>query len=517
MPDSTSILGAFKLTGKTRSGLSIGLLNGVTAREHAMLSDGGVPYGMPIEPLTNFFVLRAQQDYNRGATTLGGMLTAVKRDIKDAHLSFLHDSAYTGGLDFLHTWRNKTYFFSLKTIYSRVEGSPGAILETQLSSVHYFQRPDAEHVEVDPTRTSLSGTGGAVEVGKQGGGPWQYVAGFNWRSPGLELNDAGFLRSADQMTEYIWAGYSIYQPVGIFRSFSLNLNHRATWNFGGRNTSIGGNFNAWGQFKNYWSAGLGLSLNGRALSQGALRGGPLLRQAPSRGLWFNVSTDNRRKVRFSLNASGTERTNGDSEYWSVRPQLSIIPSAAMTLSVGPSFSANNSVLQYVETPLYGAENRYIFGAIDQTTVGLTIRLNYSLTPDLSIQLYGMPFVSAGEYSSFKHITDSRSKDLAARYHVFAPDELAYDPAGQIYAVDENRDGTADYSFANPEFNFRELRSNLVIRWEYVPGSTLYVVWSQGRTGSVVDGAFNLRSDLDDLFGVHPYNAFLVKFSYCFQL
>ena len=517
MPGATSILGAFKLTGKTRSGLSIGVLEGLTAKESALLSDGGDPYRVPIEPMTNYFILRAQQDLNRGATTVGGMLTSVKRDIRDAHLSFLHDAAATGGLDFFHSWKNKTYFFSLKTVFSQVHGSPAAILGTQTSSVHYFQRPDADYVTVDPYRTSLSGTGGAVEIGKQGGGHWQYVTGFTWRSPGLELNDVGFLRSSDQMMEYVWAGYSVYEPVGIFRNYSVNLSQRAAWNFGGDTISNGGNLSAYGQFKNFWSAGVGMSLNAESLSQGALRGGPSLRQAAARNLWLSVQTDNRRKIRLSLSASGGQRTNGDSEYWSVRPALNIIPSAAMTLSLGPMFSANRNVLQYVETPVYGTENRYVMGEIDQTTFGLTVRLNYSLTPDLSIQFYGMPFVSAGEYSAFKRITDSRSKDLAARYQVFSTEELSYNRVAQTYAVDENLDGAADYTFANPEFNFRELRSNLVIRWEYRPGSTLYVVWTQERAGSEADGAFHPRDDFEELFGVRPYNVFLVKFSYCFQL
>ena len=335
MPEATPILGAFKLTGKTRSGLSIGVLDSLTARESALLSDGGVPYGLPVEPLTNYFVARAQQDYNGGATTLGGMLTSVNRDIRNANLSFLHDAAQTGGLDFFHSWKNKTYYFSLKTIFSRVHGSPEAILATQTSSVRYFQRPDADYLKVDPTRRSLFGTGGSVEIGKQGGGHWQYVAGFTWRSPGLELNDVGFLRQTDQMTEYVWAGYNVYEPAGIFRSYSVNLNQRATWNFGGQTTSNGGNFNAWGQFKNFWSAGLGLNLSAESLSPSSLRGGPSLRQAPLRSLWFNVQTDNRRKIRLSLSASGTERTNGDSEYWSVRPALNIVPSPALTLSFEP--------------------------------------------------------------------------------------------------------------------------------------------------------------------------------------
>jgi hypothetical protein len=517
MPDATSILGAFKLSGKTRSGLSIGVLESLTARESASIFEEGVSYRLPVEPLTNYFVLRAQQDYHRGATIIGGMLTAVNRNLRDGNLSYLHGAAYTGGVDIFHSWKNKTYYFSLKAVFSRVEGTPEAILETQTSAVHYFQRPDADYLRVDPTRTSLSGTGGTLELGKQGGGHWMYVAGFTWRSPGLELNDVGYLRAGDQMMEYVWVGYRIYEPKGIFRNYSINLNQWAGWNYGGETTFKGGNINLWGTFKNYWSAGGGFNINGESLSQSALRGGPALRQASARNIWYYAETDSRKKIRLELMGNAYWRTNGDSNNWSLNPSLKLVPSAAMSLSVGPMFAKNRNKLQYVETPTAGGDNRYIFGSIDQSTVGMTVRLNYSLTPDLSIQFYGMPFVSAGKYSAFKRITSSRSKDFAARYHVFGAGELAYDAEAQTYAVDENGDGAADYSFANPDFNFRELRSNLVVRWEYIPGSALYVVWSQGRTGSLVDGTFDMRRDFNGLFGIHPYNIFLVKFSYCFQL
>jgi hypothetical protein len=210
------------------------------------------------------------------------------------------------------------------------------------------------------------------------------------------------------------------------------------------------------------------------------------------------------------------RTNGDYSTWTWQPGLTIVPSAALQLSLMPLYMTNRSVLQYVTTTAFEGADRYLFGSIRQKTLGLTVRLNYSLTPDLSIQLYAMPFISAGKYTDFKRITDSRAKDYSRRYQLLGP-TLAHDAAAGQYTVDENGDGTADYSFGDPDFNFRQFRANLVLRWEYIPGSTLYVVWSQGRTGYLMDGAFDLGRDMDGLFGLHPDNAFLVKFSYCFQL
>lgn len=515
-PGATTILGAFKLTGKTKSGLSLGFLDSLTARETAGYFSGGLTGDIPVEPLTNYLALRVQKDFNDGATIVGGMATAVNRGLQDDELSFLHGQAYAGGIDIYHSWSNKNYYLSFKAVVSRVQGTPEAILTTQESPVHYFQRPDADHLGLDPSRTSLSGTGGTLEFGKIGGGHWFYVAALTWRSPGFELNDIGYLRSADMAMQYVWFGYQIYEPFGPFRSANINFNEWAGWNFGGEGIFKGGNINLWGQFKNYWSAGGGFGLNGQGLSAGALRGGPSLRTAPVRNIWFQVETDGRQKVRLSLSGQNSYRPNGDLDIWDWQPALTIVPSSALQLSIIPLYDTNRNVLQYVATPTYGGENRYVMGTIRQKTLGLTIRLNYSLSPDLSIQLYAMPFISAGRYGDFKRITDSRSKDYARRYALFGP-AITYDAAGGQYLVDENGDGLTDYSFGNPDFNFRQFRANLVLRWEYIPGSTLYVVWSQGRTSYLLDGAFDLGRDLSGLFDVHPENVFLVKFSYCFQL
>jgi hypothetical protein len=516
MPSTTAILGAFKLSGKTKSGLSIGVLETVTSKESASVYSGGVYGDVPVEPLTNYFALRVQQDWNRGQTILGGMFTAVNRQLKDGDLAFLHSAAYAGGIDFLHTWDNKNYYFSLKAVASRVQGTPEAILQTQLSSTHYFQRPDADYLSLDPTRTSLMGTGGNLEFGKQGGGHWMYVAGLTWRSPGLELNDIGYLRQTDVMMQYIWAGYRTFEPFGLFRSVNINVNEWSGYDFGGETIFKGGNINLNAQFKNFWGAGFGYNIQGESLSQSSLRGGPSMRYPSGYSTWFNVQTDMRKMIQFSVMGNVSGRGQGDMKDVMVQPGVTIIPSTAFQISIMPSYEQSHNILQYIGTQTLGSESRYIFGTIEQKTAGLTLRLNYSFAPNLTVQYYGMPFVSAGSYRDFKRITNARSKVMDARYELLGG-TAKYDAAGAQYLVDENGDSVADYAFSKPDFNFRQFRSNLVLRWEYVPGSALYVVWSQGRTGALMDGSFDYGRDVQGLFDTHPQNVFLVKFSYCFQL
>jgi hypothetical protein len=516
-PSATSILGAFKLTGKTRSGLSIGVLESVTGRENATVFENGLTTRTPVEPLTNYFGFRLQKDYNQGATILGGMVTATNRSLRNDNLRFLHDEAYSGGFDFMHSWRNKTYALSFNTVFSYVRGTPDALLRTQTSSVRYFQRPDASYLSFDPTRTSLFGHGGTATFGKQGGGHLSFILGGTWRSPGLELNDMGYLRQADEIMEFAWAGYRFYKPFSIFRSLNINANQWRGWNFGGENIFDGGNINVNADFKNYWSAGFGINRNASSLSASALRGGPSLRNAGRWNTWAHVETDMRSKVRFELMEETTDADNGDVRMRQIQAGVVINPSRALSLSLTPGCATSHSELQYIGTTSFNAEPRYIFGAIAQKTVSLTIRLNYSLNPELSVQFYGQPFIGSGQYSRFKRITDSRSRVWDGRYRVFTGTELFLDNSTGLYRVDEDGDGIADYDFGRPDFNFLQFRSNLVLRWEYSPGSALYVVWSQGRTGAFSEGDFSFGRDVGRLFDAQPENVFLVKFSYCFQL
>jgi len=516
-PEATSILGAFKLTGKTRGGWSVGLIESLTAEESAVTFIDGADGRLAVEPLTNYFGLRLQKDYNQGATTIGGMVTAVNRRLDNAHLDFLHDQAYTGGFDFYHSWKKRTHYFSLKLLGSSVHGSPEALLRTQTSPLRYFQRPDADHVELDPTRTSLSGFGGTVELGKQGGGHFMYSVGTTWRTPGLELNDMGFLMGSDEIMQWSWAGYRVWKPFAVFRSLNLNFNQWMGWDFGGTHIYTGGNINVNAQLKNYWSGGFGINRNFEGLSSAMLRGGPSMRMPGGMSLWGNLQTDMRQKVRFTLQGQSFFRDNGEARNLNLQAGIIVNPSSAFNISLLPTFAVSANELQYIATPTVGGESRYVFGRIEQKTVALTVRLNYSLTPDLSVQLYGQPFVSAGKYSRFKAVTDPKTRVWADRYHVFEGSEIAYDETSGTWRVDENGDGAADFSFGTPDFNFLQFRSNLVVRWEYRPGSALFLVWSQGRTGYDSLGDFRFGRDFGNLFDVRPDNVFLIKFSYGFQL
>jgi len=517
MPENTSIIGAFKLTGKTRNGISIGLIDSLTAREYARVSSGGPVTEKQVEPLTNYFGMRLQKDYNQGRTFVGAMATATHRNLSEPSLSFLHQAAYSGGIDFSHTWKNRTYHLVARAVFSQVQGSEEALLRTQTSSLRYFQRPDVTHVTLDPTRRSLSGYGGTAYAAKFGQGHLSYMAGVTWRSPGLELNDMGYQRQADNIMQWLWAAYRIWEPFFIFREVNVNANQWRGWDFSGTNTVDGGNLNLNTQLKNYWSLGAGLNLQIESLSPSALRGGPMLRYPGGWNLWYSVGTDMRQKARVTLMGSQFWGDHDNARQQNYTVSVSYRPNNALDLSLSPSYSLSTRNLQYVQTAPFDPEKRYIMGRIHQETLAVTLRLNFSLTPDLSVQFYGQPFVSAGDYTHFKRITEPRADAYGDRFHTFGDDEITYLTDSNLYAVDETGDGQTDYVFGNPNFDFMEFRSNLVVRWEYFPGSALYLVWSQGRTGFGYSGDFTYQEDIRQLFDLPPHNVFLIKFSYCFKL
>ncbi|MGB2908717.1 MAG: DUF5916 domain-containing protein [Candidatus Aminicenantaceae bacterium] len=517
MPDNTSIIGAFKLTGKTRSGISIGLIDSLTAREYARIGSGGPISKEQVEPLTNYFGLRLQKDYNQGKTSVGAMATATHRDLNEPSLSFLHQAAYSGGIDFEHSWKDRTYHLVARAVFSHVQGSEEALLRTQRSSLRYYQRPDVTHVTLDPTRQSLSGHGGTAYAAKLGKGHLSYMAGVTWRSPGLELNDMGYQRQADNILQWLWGSYRIWEPFFIFREVNIQANQWRGWNFGGTKTVDGGNLNFNTELKNYWSLGTGVNLQLESLSPSALRGGPMLRNPGGWNLWYSLGTDQRQKARVFLIGSQYWGDHDNSRQQNYTVSVSYQPSNALNLALSPSYSLSTQNLQYVQTVSLDTDKRYIMGRIHQKTLAVTLRLNFSLTPDLSVQFYGQPFVSAGDYTQFKRITQPRADAYSDRFHTYADAELTFVPEANHYAVDETGDGQTDYVFGNPNFKVMEFRSNLVMRWEYFPGSSLYLVWSQGRTGFDSTGNFTYEEDIQRLFDLPPHNVFLIKFSYCFQL
>ena len=510
-PEFTSILGAAKITGKTKTGWSLGILESLTSEEFADISNGTQRREM-IEPFTNYTIGRVQKDFNKGNTLLGGIFTSVNRNLGEEQLNYLHKSAFTGGFDFVHKWHNKDWEFDLSTYFSRVEGSAEAITNTQESWIHGFQRPDASYLKLDTTRTSLSGQGGKVVLSKNGG-KLRFMAATAWKSPGLELNDVGYMRQADNILEVFWAGYRIYEPFSIFRNMNLNFNQWTEWNFGGELTGPGGNINAHTQLKNYWNFHLGGNWNGEGLSTTELRGGPALKTSGSKNVWFAFGSNDQKRLTGEAQImllGGNEKNS--KQMFDCGISFGYRPSKSLKITLSPNFNSNNDELQYVTQQDYLNKTDYIFARIHQKTLSASLRINYIITPNLSIEYWGQPFLASGKYTEFKRITNSRADNYTDRFSLLNGNELAYVNSDEMYRVSD-LSGNQLYTFDQPDFNVKEFLSNMVVRWEYLPGSTIYLVWSQSRDQSVSNGNFNLHNDFKTLFDDKPYNVFLLKMSF----
>ncbi|MEM9917547.1 MAG: DUF5916 domain-containing protein [Bacteroidota bacterium] len=514
LPINTSILGAAKFSGKTQKGLSIGILEAVTAKEIAEIDNRGERREEVVEPLTSYFVGRVQQDFDGGNTIIGGVFTATNRQLDNTNLDFLSRSAYTGGLDFTRQWKDQSWIFSAKGLFSAISGSRESMRLVQESFEHYFQRPDAEHLEVDTAATSLAGHGGTVKLAKFGGN-WRFETGVTWRSPNLELNDIGFLSGADEINHFAWTGYRITDPFGPFRRASFNYNHWARWDFSGRNIYRAINVNMHFQFKNNWEMGSGISHDNLDISTKALRGGPALRRPSGIGNFFYVGTGEQNKINFYFNMNhgwGFEKTV---RYRRYSPGFVVQPMNALKISFFPAWTQFSRPIQYVGQEGFQAQTRYITGAVQQKTLSASIRVNYSITPDLSIQYYGQPFITQINYDEFKYITNPLAEKHADRYAVYPDEKLTFSEKQDKYLVDENLDGKVDYRFNNPDFSTVEFRSNLVLRWEYIAGSELFLVWSQGNTSFPDEKGRLLNTLADRLFSNQAHNIFLLKCTYRF--
>ncbi|MGB0930335.1 MAG: DUF5916 domain-containing protein [Chitinophagales bacterium] len=516
-PVQTSIIGAAKLSGKTKKGLSIGILESVTAKEEATIAmpNDDEHTKTVVEPLTNYFVARVAQDFNNRNSQVGAIFTAVNRSIdKYPDLDFLRKSAYTGGVDFIHRWKDQSRYISGNLIASHVSGSAEAIEDTQNGFIHNFQRPDADYIEVDPTRTSLTGTAGTLKLGKVGG-KLVYEAGMTWRSPELELNDIGFQQNSDYINHFFWAGYRINEPFGAFLNVRFNYNHWFGWDMGGTFNYQANNINAHAQFKNFWNVGTGFYMGNYWKSDRQLRGGPYLQMSPNINWWGYVNTNQRKKLQLNVEWNTNTAYDNSSSNSGLSLFLNYQPIHALKVSVGPSYRKNNLLTQYVDNIDFGEEVRYIRGEINQETYSLTTRMDYTIRPNLTLQFWGQPFISKGEYSEFKRITDNLGKELNDRFHTFGAAEIDFNSEDDEYLVDENQDGTTDYSFGNPDFNYLQFRSNFVARWEYIPGSTLFLVWSQNRGGSPTLDDRSFSSLTNNLFDASARNVFLLKYTYRF--
>jgi len=509
MPENTKILGAAKLTGKTKNGLSIGVLESMTNAEKAdVMNEGGEADKMVVEPLTNYFAARLDQELNDGNTVVGGMLTSTKRFIHDDYLNTLPSSALSGGVNFNHSWNDRKYNLFVKVFGSRVSGDSTAMMDLQTSSRRYYQRPDMVSSRLDSNRKSLSGHGGNISFGKFSHSGWNFMGWVSWLSPGLELNDIGFLRNSDQITQIFWTNYSSPQPVGILRSYNFSAAQWNAWNFDGIHTNSGANAHIFLKFTNYWAFGMGANWNSSSKSTSLLRGGPIFIVPQGINYWSHIGTDDRKKLSFELSASQYISASGSNKNTDVNLGIIYHPIDRLKLALEPSFERNKDALQYVSTEEFQGHDEYFLAEIKQETFMLEFRVNFSFTPDLSLQYYGQPFVSSGTYSEFKRVSNSKAKKYEERFDVVHPDE--------DNGVDLSGDGQADIYLDNPDFKYVLFQSNMVLRWEYLPGSTIFVVWSQSREDgdyNADDLPFQLDMDMNRMFRIFPHDIFLVKLSY----
>jgi len=518
VPQNSTILGAAKFSGKTQNGWSLGILESVTANEFAEIreTDGGTREQI-VEPLTNYLVLRAQKDFNERNTFFGGIFTATNRHL-DGDFSELHKAAYTGGIDFQHNWNNRDYYIDGNVVLSHVLGSPEAIELTQRSITRLFQRTDATHVSVDPTRTSLTGSGGRIEIGKAGGGNWRYNGGFIWRSPELELNDVGFLRRTDEIIQFTNLTYLWQVPTDIYRNIRLRGEQSTDYDFQGNLNRVKFEIQGDVSWINNWSTDLGIGVNNNRFTNAFLRGGPRWRSANNSYLFGGFGSDRSKKLSFRVrytNVSSDEEVFNRNRY---TISFNYQPVDALNISLENQLEITKDRAQYVSTEDFGNDQRYILGNIKNDEFTTTLRLTYSINPNMSIQFYGQPFISRGRYSNFNFVNNSIASSINDRVNFYSSDQISetIDTDGNaIFSIDENRDATEDYTFDKPDFSFVQFRSNLVARWEYIPGSEIFLVWAQGVVGSEDPGERLGSSLRNQVLNQKKDNTFLIKVTYRF--
>ncbi len=415
-PARTTILGAWKLTGKTPTGWAIGVMDAATNEERATVAaPDGSREKTAVEPFTNYLVTHLSKDFREGRTTVGVLATAVGRDPNVAADIGIRSSAYAGGLQAHERFAGDRWEADGYVLGSYVRGSADAIAATQRSSARYFQRPDADYVTYDTTRTSLGGASFGANVSKIAGGHWRMAAGVQSRTPGFEVNDAGYMRSADYVSTFGYAGYDQSTPQGPFRNWRINVNGWNTLTWGGERTETGGNINGNFGLKNFWGGYLGVNYGSAAWSTGFLRGGPAMRTEANWNGWGGFNSDSRKPVQGYFNWWWNVRPESDSWNVGFSPTLAWRPSGRAHLNLGMSYSRNVDAEQWVEKVDGDLAAPWVFGHIDQSTVGLTARLDYAFTPTLSLQVYAQPFVSAGRYDRFLGVADPRATRFADRF------------------------------------------------------------------------------------------------------
>jgi hypothetical protein len=542
VPDAATILGAAKLTGRTSSGLSVGGLAAVTQAEHGQASFGtsGETRSFDVEPRSAFAVATARQDFRGGGSQVGAIVTALQRDLPaGGALAALPAQAYSAGVRFEHQWNDRAWRLNGFLAGSHVRGAPEAMIAIQRGSNHYFQRPDGTRARVDSSATSLGGVEWRLQLERQNTEHWTGSVWLAEVTKGFEINDLGFSGNRERLDGGFRFGYREIRPAWIFRNYNVNFmtfynfSHEAlddvfdptSW----RQAYTGGWFNLGTrfQFVNFHGGGVNLSWNPDQYSRTATRGGPVMLQPGGVGFGLNYDTDRRRTIVLNTGANFNRGARGAGGGAGFDLGLDLRPSAQLVVGLNAGFNARTDRTQYVGStgalpyqPTFG--RRYFFGDLERKTVEMQARVDYTFTPALSLQVFVQPLLSSGDYVAYKQLvapgtfaferfTEGEARSTGGTV-VCAGGTICRDAAG-TQRVDLDGNGAPDYSFADKDFNVRSLRGNAVLRWEYRPGSTIFLVWQRQQEGSVNAGDFDFGRDVDALWSAPADNRFIVKVNY----
>lgn len=514
-PDHTTIATAAKLSGKTKSGWSVGFMNAYTLGEDAEYESVNGSMGtFKIEPATNYMVARTKKDFNKGNTYIGGFLSAVNRSISNTYFeNFLRSSAYLGGVDYEHNFNNRDWVASGTMSVTSINGSSEAIMQAQRSPVRFYQRVDSDNLNVDESLTQLSGLATEFSIQKRGGKDhWLGSLTFSSVSPGYEANDLGFQNRADYKALNGGLVYRENTPKH-FNYYEVWLFRGQSWNFDNDNIGHWYNLGTAVRMRNQWRINSEFMYRPTVLSDRLTRGGPLTKMPDNFSFNININSNPSKIVSYNFGTFSRQDTEGGG-FYEVYGGIRVRPATWLQFSVNPGYFNDNNKFQYLRTVPDATSgtfgNRYVFGEIEQHTVSASIRLDWTFSPKMSLQTYVRPYITSGRYSNFKELSRARAAD----YSMYGSDSGSIEHVNGRYVVDPDGSGPAsEFSFGDPNFNYRSIQGNAVFRWEYMPGSALFLVWQQQRDQFMNDGAFDMRGSMNDLFKAKATNVFLIKLSY----
>jgi len=515
MPQNTTILGAAKISGRLPSGTSIGVLTALTDREFAETYDSTSQHRgkTEVEPRAGYAVARVLQEFGEDKSTVGIVLAGVHRDMGSGNplAPSLRRSAIAGGTDWALRFKGGAYILDGYAGFSHITGERDAILEAQRSSARYFQRPDADYVRLDSTRTSLSGYTASIRINKHNAKHWLWGSRFSLDSPGFEINDAGYQQSSDNIASLWGLAYRETRPGKIFRQYDFSFHPSFSWNYGGVRQYATFELAAEGTLTNYWHAGAGGNYQLRSQSDGATRGGPLMGTPAAYNLWCSLSNRFTAPFRYGLSSYGY-RTEIGSWSYGFDLNLSARSGRRWEFSANPHYGRGVGTRQYITSDTTGHPaatygTRYIFSAIEQSTLSAQFRLNYYFTPNISLEAYIEPFASSERYFDFGELPAAGSRDL----RLYGTDGTTITrQEGDTLLVTE---GAASFRFHQSDRGRLSYNSNVVLRWEFRPGSTLYLVWQQNRSGDKDPGGLVRPRSLWDAGRADGENFLAIKFSY----